>query len=80
MKVSLDGGVTFHEALEGVRIVLPGVQVPGEDDLGELHINVTEEGIVQDVWASREDQLDHNIGTRSQTHDEAIEAMVEVGA
>ena len=34
IKVSLDGGLTYQDAIEGVRIVYEGVDIPGEDGTG----------------------------------------------
>jgi hypothetical protein len=80
IEVSLDGGTTFIAAPSGVRVVVKEVAVPGEDGLGELHLNLTAEGVVSDVWVTREEPLDHNIGTSSETFDEMIESMVEQAA
>lgn len=77
MKVSLDGGKTFVEVTEGVRVVYEGVMVPGEDSPGELHLNLTQEGVVSDLWASREEQLDHNLGTSSQLVEDLVERLVD---
>lgn len=63
MRLSTDGGRTYHEAPDGVRIVYENVEIPGEDGTGELHINATEESIITDVWTTRDEPLDHNIGT-----------------
>lgn len=77
MKVSLDGGITFVDATEGVRIVYQDVEIPGEEDIyGELHVNCTHEGIITDVWCNRESVLDHNIATRSQMVNELIDEMI----
>jgi hypothetical protein len=80
MKVSLDGGETFVEAPNGVRVVYENVDVPGEDESGEVHVNLTHEGIITDVWVSRVESLDHNIGTSSSTVDEIVERLVDEGS
>ena len=77
IKVSLDGGVTFQDANEGVRIVYEGVDIPGEDGTGELHLNATHEGLVTDVWTTREEPLDHNIGTSAQLVEDIVGDLVE---
>lgn len=79
MKYSIDGGLTYQEAPEGVRVVLEDVMVPGEDD-GQLHINLTNEGIISDIWVTRDEPLDHNLGTSSQMYDDMMEAMIEENA
>lgn len=80
MKVSLDGGLSFVDAAQGVRVVYEGIDVPGEDGKGELHVTLSREGFVRDVWVTREEPLDHNMGTDSQTVEEAVSAMVEEGS
>jgi hypothetical protein len=79
IKVSLDGGATYQEAPEGVRVAYEDVDIPGEDSAGELHANFTHEGLILDVWASRNEPLDHNIGTSSETVDEIVERLVREG-
>lgn len=80
ISVSVDGGLTFVQAREGVRVRYEEVQVPGEGELGELHINHSAEGIVKDLWVTREDPLDHNIATSSQLLDDLVTDMVEADA
>ena len=80
MKVSLDGGVTYQPAPNGVRIVYEKVDVPGEEEQGQLHLNATSEGLITDVWVSREEHLDHNIGTSNNSIDGIISDLVEEGA
>ena len=76
MLVSLDGGETFVPATQGVRIVYK-VFVPGEDDPGELHLNATTEGIIADLWVSRQEHLDHNLGTSSEMLDDVVDRLVD---
>lgn len=76
MKISLDGGQTFIEAPEGVRVVYGGVMIPGEDGRGELHVNLTHEGVISDLWTTRDEPLDHNIGTRAEMLDDLVERLV----
>lgn len=80
IQVSLDGGETYQDAPSGVRIVYHDMPIPGEDANGELHINATEEGLIMDVWATRDEPLDHNIGTSSEMSAEIVERLVEDGA
>lgn len=77
IKVSLDGGMTFKNANEGVRIVYKGVHIPGDDGTGELHLNATHEGLITDVWTTRDESLDHNIGTSSQLIEDLVSDLVE---
>lgn len=80
MLVSLDGGVTYKPAPSGVRVIYPNIEVDGEDERGELHINCTHEGIIKDVWVTREEHLDHNIGTDSVGTGDIITRLVEANA
>jgi hypothetical protein len=76
-RVSLDGGTTYQDAPQGIRVIYEVEEVPGEDGEGEVHLNLTPEGIITDVWVSRESSLDHNIGTQSETVDELVTRLVE---
>lgn len=80
IRVSLDGGMTFQDANEGVRIVYEGMEVPGEDENGQLHLNATHEGLVTDVWVTRDEPLDHNIGTSSRLLDDLVADLVAENA
>lgn len=77
MLVSLDGGATYRTAPNGVRIIYDKVDVIGEDEPGQVHINANSEGIITDVWVSREEHLDHNIGTSSNTLEGIVSDLVE---
>lgn len=77
MRVSLDGGETFVVAPQGVRVVYADVMVPGEADGGSLHVNLTHEGIVSDLWTTREEPLDHNVGTRAEMLDDLVSQLVD---
>lgn len=77
MVVSLDGGQSYQDASNGVRILYSQRLIPGEEQ-GDLHINCTNEGIIMDVWTdSTEPETGENIGTSSETVDEIIERLVE---
>ena len=76
MEVSLDGGLTYQKAREGVRIIYKNVLIDGEDGRGEVHINATGEGLITDIWTTREEPLDHNIGTDSVTIDDIVSRLV----
>lgn len=75
--VSLDGGKTFVPAASGVRIIYKDVLVPGEDAPGELHLNATPEGLISDLWVTREEHLDHNLGTSSELLDDLVVRLVD---
>ena len=75
--VSLDGGKTYMPAPNGIRIIYKGVLVPGEEEPGELHLNATSEGLISDLWVTREEHLDHNLGTSAQMLDDLVERLVD---
>lgn len=77
LMVSLDGGQTFIPAPSGVRLIYKNVLVPAEEELGELHINATSEGLISDLWVSRDEELDHNLGTKSLLIDDLVEQLVD---
>lgn len=76
MLVSLDGGKTYHPASYGVRIVYKNVLIDGEDGRGEVHVNATGEGLITDVWTTRDEPLDHNIGTDSLAIEDIVRRLV----
>lgn len=80
VSVSVDGGQTFTPAPNGVRVIYKGVPIPGEDLLGELHINATHEGLITDIWATRDEPLDHNIGTESVPTEDTVFRLIENNA
>lgn len=77
MKVSFDNGETFVEASQGILVIQELKHVPGEDGEGELHFSLTDEGIIADIWVSREEPLDHNLSTMSQTFEEFAEQLID---
>lgn len=74
-EVSLDGGQTWQPMHDAVRIVVRDCFAPGEDVDCELHIHVTSEGVIQDVWTQENES--RNIGTSSQMFSEIVEQLVE---
>lgn len=82
IKISLDGGVTYQDAPEGVRIIYSEVSVDldGKESVGELHLNHTNEGMIYDVWGTRSSHLDTHIGTTVIEVDDAVRATIQVSA
>lgn len=78
--VSLDGGESYSPVKDEVRVIYPKMWIDGEDEPGELHINLSPYSIVSDVWVSREEHLDHNIGTKGVMPSELVSEMIEAGA
>lgn len=76
IEVSLDGGVTWLPAPGGVRIVYKDVMIDGEDGRGEVHMNATPEGLITDIWTTRDEPLDHNIGTEAVMIDDIVSRLV----
>lgn len=82
LQVSLDGGITYLPATQGVRVVYNRLDLPGEDELGQMHVNLTSEGVIYDLWVTRdpEDPLGHNIGTANAPIADLIGDMVAEAA
>jgi hypothetical protein len=80
IQVSLDGGATFAPAPEGVRVIYNDVMIPGEDGRGELHLNATVDGLIADVWSTRDQPLDHNIGTSATPLDDMVQKLVDANS
>jgi hypothetical protein len=56
IKVSVDGGESFVDANQGVRIIYEGVSIPDEDEVGtaRLHLHATHEGLISDIFTTQE--------------------------
>lgn len=78
--VSLDGGQTYQPAPSGVRLIYRDVEVDDENGPTELHLNATHEGLISDLFTSRDEHLDHNIGTDSQLVSDIVGRLVNLGA
>lgn len=64
VQVSLDGGVTYGSADDGVRVIYEGLPRPDSDEEnGQLHVNLTDEGVIFDVWTP---DAEESLGTRAQ--------------
>jgi|APSaa5957512576_1039674.scaffolds.fasta_scaffold126980_2 acetyl-CoA carboxylase carboxyltransferase component len=73
--VSIDGGKSYQKVTNDVRIMYTHQLTQGEDCDSELHMTITHEGLISDVWT--EEVTSRNIGTSSQTTEEMISSMVE---
>lgn len=61
---------------ERIEVVFDQVDIPGEDDpKGALSIQLTHEGVILDVWGSREFHLDTNFGTSAETAAEIVDRL-----
>jgi hypothetical protein len=77
IQVSLDGGITYQEAPNGVQVIYPNVDVPGEEKKGELRISLTSERVVKDLWVDFESRLDCNLASESMMVGAIIKELVE---
>lgn len=77
LKFSPDGGVTWLGAPHGLLVNIEGALIPGEDERGLVSLNFTSEGLIKDIWVSREEDLDHNIATSSVLYEDLVSAMIE---
>lgn len=68
--VSLDGGETF-DAADNVRVMVEDIDV--DDDVVNLLINVSPEGVVLDVLTT--DEGEEVTGTSSETMQEIVERL-----
>ena len=89
--ISIDGGKTWIEAKQGVRVTVGPLPVfsgcPGEDnEKGDLLFNFTGEGLITDVWADvivvdvPLQMKTENPGTSSATYTEIAERLVEANS
>lgn len=72
LQVSLDGGETFLPAREGVRVIVK--EQGSEEDPVDLHLNVTHEGVVMDLWAG-----DDLVGTEAALHEDIVGRLYDAG-
>lgn len=79
IKVSLDGGITYQHAYNGVRIIYDDQIVDDDENQGELHVNATEEGLIFDVWGTSGPVVDTNLGTASRALDILVPNIVKGG-
>jgi hypothetical protein len=70
----IDGVIVPADSIE---IVYGGVYIPGEDESGSLHINLTHEGLIMDVWGKDKEGNETNFGTSSETAEEITERLCE---
>jgi hypothetical protein len=78
MQVSLDDGETWEPAPQGVKVIYPDVEIPGQEHPGSLHVKLTTEGIVKDLWVDpKGDGQDYVQATDSQMLDVIISELVE---
>lgn len=63
--VSLDGGQSWLNAPEGVRVQYHDIEIPSEEVTGQFDVNCTHEGIIYDVWTTGDPASSQNIGTSS---------------
>lgn len=80
IKISLDGGVTCQAAPQGVRVYIDSVDIPGEPSNGEIHLNVTQEGVITDILTSQDGPLDTIVGTRSESLGDLVDDLVDANS
>lgn len=68
--VSLDGGVTYVPAVNGVRLIYSGVELD-DDREGQLQINMTHEGMITDVYEG-----DENLATDSAMYQDIVDRLI----
>lgn len=71
MKYSIDGGLTYLDAPQDIRIVYEDLLAPGEDEPCDLHILVAKVGVFYDVWNSKE-----NLGTSCELVGEIVDRLL----
>jgi hypothetical protein len=79
-----DNGILRRVLIDGkevpadrVEIIYSLLEIPGEDSPGDLHVNLTHEGIILDVWNTNNAGTETNSGTSSETAQEIVERICE---
>lgn len=80
IQYSVDNGVTYQEAPQGVRVIHGGVdvEIDGAEAKGAVHFNHTTEGLVVDVWGHKADGNDIPLGSQSFDTDDIVDLVVVV--
>lgn len=76
MLVSLDGGETFVPARNGVRVIYQNIMLDEDDTPGEVHVNLTSEGLITDIWEKKGGLLDQNVGTACRLLDDVVADLI----
>lgn len=78
MTVSLDGGLTYQPAPNGVRVIYHNPQLElDEYKQVKLHVNLTSEGMIRDVWGRDHEDVDRNLGTSSVDLDTIVAELID---
>ena len=73
--VSLDGGVTYRSAIEGVRVIYKDLPIDDREETCELHLNCTSEGVIHDVVTT----AGHIAATSSEMADDITCRLLDSG-
>lgn len=74
MRISIDGGLNYLEAENDIRVIYGGLM--GEnDELVELHINLTYQGVIMDVWPTA-DSTEGSLATSCEVDSEIVERLL----
>jgi hypothetical protein len=63
-----DDGETWVDCQNGIRVLIEGVCLPGEEEDGDLVFNFKNERVITDTWNVE----GRNLGTASQTYEETV--------
>ena len=74
LQVSVDGGVTYVDAPDGVQVI---AKVATGASVIEVHLNATHEGLITDVWQPTRG-VALNLGTSSEMYDEMATRLAGV--
>lgn len=75
ISVSLDGGQTYQDAPEGVRVLYGNVYLGDDEPRGELYVNASHEGLIMDLWTQPGDE---HLGTQAQMLEDLVADLNEV--
>jgi hypothetical protein len=74
MNISLDNGITWQEAPNGVRIMVEDLIDPIDEGDDYLVINATNEGLLMDVL-QKDGESKGILGTSSETYQEIVDRL-----
>jgi ACT domain-containing protein len=79
MKVSIDGKPHSEVGANGVRVIYKNLETEDGEPV-ELHVNLTHEGIILDVWDLKTREgitFEGILGTSSETAQEIVDRLVD---
>lgn len=63
IKISIDGGLTFQSVSMPIRVVYESLVIDDGREVAELHLSLSDSGILSDLWVLDPKQAERNLGS-----------------